>query len=211
MAAFTHAAAAPAPQRFGAEGSLHDIPQTVPLHVACPLTGLAQAAQEVAPHELAEVLPEQRPLQSWDPVGQTQTPAWQILSMSHATPQPPQLALSVVLSTQALPHKLSDPPQALPQAPPSQVAVPSEGATHPAPQAPQFCGSVMTFAHVPLQFISPTGQDSVHANAPPLTRAQRVVVPPQTAPHRAQLDDDCSDVAHPVPASEQSPYGGRHR
>jgi len=40
----------------------------VPLHVAAPFAGTAQAVHDVVPHELVELLLAHAPLQSWYPV-----------------------------------------------------------------------------------------------------------------------------------------------
>jgi hypothetical protein len=69
---------------------LQDPSQFVPSHVGVKLVGLGQAEHSV-PQEFVDMLSEQVPLQSWEPAGQTQLPAWQLLPPVQTVPQPPQL------------------------------------------------------------------------------------------------------------------------
>jgi hypothetical protein len=95
---FTQAALAPVPQRVGNCALSQETPQDVPLHVAAPPAGAAQAVHEV-PHELVDVLLEQVVPQRCVPAGHAHIDDWQIIPPLHWVPHEPQLVGSVFMST----------------------------------------------------------------------------------------------------------------
>jgi hypothetical protein len=99
---------------------------------------------------------EQLPLQSCMPLGHAQAPLWQVLPPVHVLPQPPQLLLSVCVSTHALPQRLRL-PQLVPHDVPSQVALPPVGTGHAEHEVPHEPVDVL-LEQVPLQSCVPLGQ-----------------------------------------------------
>jgi hypothetical protein len=77
-----------------------------------------------------------------------QVPALQTWPALQTTPQPPQLAGSVVVCTQALPHRVAFCAQAH-----TPALQPTELAPHALPQAPQLLRSLAVFTHEPLQSV----------------------------------------------------------
>lgn len=82
-----------------------------------------------------------------------QTPPMQEVPEPHTTPQPPQLELSVVVSTQLPPQRVID-PQSIWQLPPMHTW-PEPQVT---PQPPQLLPSVMVFTQLAPQSVCPLGQ-----------------------------------------------------
>jgi hypothetical protein len=93
---FTHATLAPPPggQSVGTRGSVHDMPQVVPLHVERPPAGMGHVLHEVVPQELVDVFIKHvvaAPTpQLCVPVGQTQFPPAQTIPPVHTLPHVPQ-------------------------------------------------------------------------------------------------------------------------
>jgi hypothetical protein len=95
------------------------------------------------------------------PGGQAHTPLWHVSPPAHARPHAPQLAPSVLSSTQAPPHTESPAcEQACPHVDPAHVAVPPVGAGHTAQLGPHAAG--LSAAHAPPQRFVPAG----HEHAP---------------------------------------------
>jgi hypothetical protein len=161
---------------------VQDPPQFVPSHVGEPPVGVGQAVHAV-PHELVDVLLEQVPLQSWEPVGQAQAEVWQVFPPEHGAPQAPQLLLSVARLTHAVgltvgqavvPVMLQDPPQLVP----SQVGVKLVGLGQAEHSVPQELVEVLLM-HVPLQSCMPAGQTQLPA--------WQLLPPVHTVPQPPQL------------------------
>jgi hypothetical protein len=165
---FTHAL----PHIVGKELLQELMQPGAPLQVTVPLVGATQAAH-VVPHDVREVELSLThvPLQSCMPAGQVQVELWQTLPPVQAWEVPavlqaPQLALSVVVSTHALPQSIGN--ELLPQEPPQpggaplQVAVPLVGGTQAAHVVPHDVREVeLSRTHVPLQSCMPVGQVQV--------------------------------------------------
>ena len=82
-----------------------EIPQDVPSHVAVPFAGTSQGVHDV-PQEAVDEPLAQVPLQSWVPPGQPQPPPWHVVPPVQALSHAPQLASSLLRSTQAPLHGL---------------------------------------------------------------------------------------------------------
>jgi hypothetical protein len=80
-------------------------------------------------------------------------------------PQPPQLAASVLVSTQAPPHWMAGSTQAKPQVPSTQVGVAPGGAMHTVAQFPQWAVLVSKSMQEPPQFCVPIAQPMPHLPA----------------------------------------------
>jgi hypothetical protein len=105
-------------------------------------------------------------------VGQTHVEAMQERPPPHATPQPPQLAGSLVKSTQLWPHAAYGAVQPPTHDPAWQKLVAPEQTL---PQPPQFCGSLSSTRQTPSQTVLPAGQThdpEMHAWPPPQARSQ---------------------------------------
>jgi hypothetical protein len=85
---------------------LQAVPQLVPSQVATPLAGAGHAEHEEVPQEAGEALLTHDVPHACVPEGHWQVPAWHVMPPVHALPHPPQLLLSLELSTQALPQAL---------------------------------------------------------------------------------------------------------
>jgi hypothetical protein len=85
----SHTALLPLPHTESGLG--HDAPQLVPLHVADPPLGTGQAAHDVAPHELVDVLLEHVPPHECVPEAHAHPPLWQVSPDGQAVPHVPQL------------------------------------------------------------------------------------------------------------------------
>jgi hypothetical protein len=77
-------------------------------------------------------------------------------------PQPPQLAASVLVSTQAPPHWMAGNTQAKPQLPRTQVGVAPGGGMHTVAQLPQCAVLVIKSMQEPPQFWVPPAQTELH-------------------------------------------------
>ena len=77
-------------------------------------------------------------------------------------PQPPQLAASVLVSTQAPPHWMAGNTQAKPQLPSTQVGVAPGGGMHTVVQLPQCAVLVIKSMHEPSQSWVPAAQPVPH-------------------------------------------------
>jgi hypothetical protein len=77
-------------------------------------------------------------------------------------PQPPQLAGSVLVSTQAPPHWMAGNTHAKPQLPSKQVGVAPGGGMHTVAQLPQCAVLVSTSTQEPPQFWVPIAQPLLH-------------------------------------------------
>lgn len=123
---------------------------------------------------------------SVSPVGQPQAPAVQVSPAEHSLPQPPQLALSVLVLVHVVPHTVR--PVAHVHTPLTQVSAP----VHAFPHVPQFALSVAVLVHPALHDVSPVGQaslasgpDSAGASAPVSTTGASSVdasSPPELEP-----------------------------
>jgi hypothetical protein len=132
---------------------LQPVPHEVPLHVADPLVGPEGQAAHDPPHDAVDVLLMHVPPQSWVlPAWHWHWLLWHVLPPVQAkeAPQPPQFALSLVGSTQELPHCIRPDAHAeaqervLPE--PAHSGVPPE---HMVAQLPQ-CDGTVTSVSQPL-------------------------------------------------------------
>jgi hypothetical protein len=141
------------------------------------------------------------PLQSVWPEGQLHVPALHVCPPLQACPQLPQLALSVCLFVQAPLQRSGSAAVGHWQVPFWQVSYDGHAMTH----VPQWFESDVRRAHVPPQFVWPPVHPVAHANAPASEGVHTGVGSVQLTPHPPQLDFEERSVAHPVPASAQSP------
>ena len=115
------------------------------------------------------------PPQSIAPAGHRHAPAPHDLPPVQTLPHPPQLMGSVLVSTHAVPHRVSVPQLHAP-------AVQLSPAGQTLPQLPQFFASVPTSTQAPEQFVVPVGHVAAQAPA-----AQTGEVPLHTLPHSPQF------------------------
>lgn len=132
-----------------------------------------------------------------------------------AAPHPPQLLLSVIVSTHDVPpsppvHEVKPALHATPQVLAEQVEWALAWLVeHAWPQPPQFSRSVRVSMHPPPQSVSPVGQLVVHDGAPP--SATHAIAAPASfrhrTPHAPQLLLSFCSLTHvppPPPPSVQS-------
>ena len=183
----------------------------LPAHSVVPTGHWHDPAWQVAPplhavHDAPQCIESvdastQVPPQSVWPLGQAQTPAWHVSPPVHAWPQLPQLALSVCLLVQEAPQRSGLADVGHWHAPARQTWALAHALSH----APQWFGSVVRVAQVPLQTVSPAPQPLAHAYGPPSADAQSGVAPVHVTPHPPQLLMVDRFVPQPLPASAQSP------
>jgi hypothetical protein len=117
--------------------------------------------QDVAPKQVLPQLPQlrfvvmlvQEPLQSMLPAGHVQVPPTQLAPEGQAFPHAPQLVLLVFVSTQDVPHCVSDP-----QPDEHTPALQTCPVAHMCPQVPQLLASEEVGTHAPLHTVVPAGQ-----------------------------------------------------
>ena len=103
----------------------------------------------------------QMPSQSWVPAGQVHEPSTQVVPSEQAWPHDPQLAGSVLVSTQSAPHAVV-PGAAHEHLPPAQVC----SAEHAVPQLPQWVRSVWVSTQAVPQLVRPTAHAA--SQVPPM-------------------------------------------
>jgi hypothetical protein len=193
-------------------------PHLLPEHVAEPVPALG--AGQTLPHApqllvLVDVSMHTPP-QLVCPAGQ-QSPDEQLFPAPHAFPQPPQLLLSVLVLTQAPPHKLGvEPEHVMPHEPPEHVAepVPELGPGQTLPQLPQLLGSVLVVTQAPPHPVCPAPQHTlpvqdlppVHFAPQPPQLLLSVVSSTHALPHRFGVEPEHvmphvlpEQVAEPAP------------
>jgi hypothetical protein len=123
----------------------------------------------------------------------------QVSPLSQALPQAPQLAASLLWSTQRFPHKVVPPLQTRPQVPAEQTS----SVAHALPQAPQFAGSFLVVT-----------QSVPHSEVPPehtTTQAPLTQLMPAShaLPHAPQLDASFFTSTQPPSALQKSQFGAQ--
>jgi hypothetical protein len=111
------------------------------------------------------------------------------------------LALSVCSFVHAVPQRFGAAAVGHWHVPPVHVSYDGHAMAH----VPQWFESVARVAHVPSQFVWPAAQPVAHAYAPASDGVHTGVAPVHATAHPPQLDFEEKSVAHPVPASAQSP------
>jgi hypothetical protein len=130
----------------------------VPSHVAVAPAGGAAHGEHDAPQLAVDVLLWQTPEQACVPAGQAQELAWQVWPPVQVTPQPPQLAGSLVTSTHAPPHAVYPLLQAWSHAPPVHTACAwATVVVHAFPHVWQLVPLELVSMHVPLQSVGVDG------------------------------------------------------
>lgn len=140
----------------------HALTQLLPSQLTVPPSRVPWQGVQAVPHVLTSVLLTQLPLQACVPVGQVHLPLTHISPDEHIVPQAPQWLLSLVRSTQLLPHIMRLLGQLKPQLVPLQVAAAPAGAVHGVQDVPQVAGDVL-LTHAPLQTCWPFGQPHLPA------------------------------------------------
>jgi hypothetical protein len=143
----------------------------------------------------------QTPVQSVSPVGQVQLLDTHVFGALHDRPQPPQFALSLLVSTHEVPQVVFGGGQVVVHAPEEQ----SFGDAQGTPQPPQLAGSVLVSTHFPAQSVLPP----VHAQDPDThvsSERQIVPQPPQFVPSDLVSTQEPPQSVRPVPhVDEQWP------
>jgi hypothetical protein len=122
----------------------------VPLHVADPPLGDAQAAHDVAPQELVDELLEHALPHRCVLDGQAHAEPWQVMPPVQAFPHPPQLFASLVVSTQLVPQAVGVAAEQFAEhARPLPEALHRRMPVHATVQLPQ-CAPVVTSVSQPL-------------------------------------------------------------
>lgn len=123
--------------------------------VACPPEGAVHAVPQAPQFNGSEPVATHWPLQLVVPLGQlrVQRPLEQTLPAPQARPHAPQLALSVCLLTQALPHRERPALQLGAHCPPTHAVDPPAGAVQASPQPPQWLGSLEVLTQAPLHLL----------------------------------------------------------
>ncbi len=178
-----------------------------PAEQARPVVLTCVSCAQVVPHapQLSTSVPStltHAPLQSVCPVEQLHTPALHVCPVLQACPQLPQLALSVCSFVQAVPQRSGSAAVGHWHVPLVHTSYDGHAIAH----VPQWFESDERVAHVPSQFVWPAVHPFAHAYAPASPDAVHTgVVPVQLTAHPPQFDFEEKSVAHPVPASAQSP------
>lgn len=119
----------------------------------------------------------QTPLQSANPWSQTHLLPLQVWLAEQVTPQPPQLAGSVEVSVQALPHVLSGEVQLAAHTPRSQSCPAGQATAQP----PQLSGSLLGLTQLEPHEMSPVAQPCCPPSVPATPPVPEPPVPPTPA------------------------------